>query len=252
MVLSGICSILLINYLVSIVMKECGDCANKEGCQSCGDKLTWRQFLMCFVGAIVAVILLMILTTKSEVSATSGIPNCLSREQVATADKDRKLCLTIFGGGVYDFTVAKRWDLSGHVGKHLCGKEYSKETIEEGPHKLAVIDKFFYTKVCGATSETIPVGKPILPTTILGMSWFRFSAYVSLIFFVLNFATCFAMPWAKLPEPWKGNRPGRDKNDALGRFPLSHMHKIWAWLAIFTLSAHGLLGFVGIFLGKWY
>lgn len=92
----------------------------------------------------------------------------------------------------------------------------------------------------------------ILPRMIFGMTWMRFSAYLSLIFFVLNFATCYAMPWAKIKEPWKGDLPGKDKKDALGSFPLTHWHKIWAWLAVAALSWHGLLGFSGVLFGKWF
>lgn len=215
-----------------------------SGCGVCTNKMSWKEFLMSFVGAIVSVVLIIILSTRVEVSAVGQVPKCLTVEQVKSATEAMNKCLTIFGGGVYDFTAAKKWDLTGHVGGHLCGKEYSKETIEEGPHKLVVIDKFYFTKVCGAAGNTIPVG--------IKINWFRLSAYLSLVFFVLNFATCFAMPWGKFPEPWKGSRPGKDKNDFLGAFPWTHWHKIWAWLAIFTLGVHGLLGFAGVLFGKWY
>lgn len=223
-----------------------------NGCNACANKLTWKQFLMCFVGAIVSVILISILSTRSDVGAAGKAIGCMTKEQVARAGSETRKCLTIVGGGVYDFTAAKKWDLTGHVGKHLCGKEYGVETVEEGPHKLSVIDKFYLTNVCGVAVSIVPSEKPVLPKTILGMSWFRLSAYLSLIFFVLNFATCFAMPWGKWPEPWRGNRPGKDKNDSLGTFPWTHWHKVWAWFAIFTLGVHGLLGFVGLLLGKWF
>src|SRR3989344_514126 len=215
-----------------------------SGCGACSNKMSWKEFLMSFVGAVVSVILIIILSTRGEVSAAGKTPKCLTVEQVKNAATVMNKCLTIFGGGVYDFTVAKKWDLTGHVGGHLCGKEYSKATIEEGPHKLVVIDKFYFTKVCGAAGDTIPAG--------IKINWFRLSAYLSLVFFVLNFATCFAMPWGKFPEPWKGSLPGKDKSDFLGAFPWTHWHKVWAWLAIFTLGIHGLLGFAGVLFGKWY
>lgn len=215
-----------------------------SGCGACGSKLTWRQFFLCFLGSVVSVALIVIFSIKMEATAATSVKGCLTKDQVVAATTTMNKCLTIFGGGVYDFTAAKKWDLTGHVGGHLCGKEYSKETIEEGPHKLVVIDKFFFTKVCGAAGNTIPLG--------IKVNWFRLSAYLSLVFFVLNFATCFAMPWGKFPEPWKGSRPGKDKSDFLGAFPWTHWHKVWAWLAIFTLGIHGLLGFMGVLFGKWY
>lgn len=223
-----------------------------SGCGACESKLTWRQFFLCFLGSVVSVVLIVIFSTKMEAAAATSVRGCLTKDQVVAATTTMNKCLTIFGGGVYDFTAAKKWDLTGHVGGHLCGKEYSKAIIEAGPHKLAVIDRFYYTKVCGAASDTIRSGKPTLPAMILGMSWFRISAYLSLVFFVLNFATCFAMPWGKFPQPWKGNKPGRDRGDLLGAFPWTHWHKVWAWLAIFTLGVHGLLGFMGVLFGKWY
>ena len=101
------------------------------------------------------------------------------------------------------------------------------------------------------TLAEVEVSPGLLPRTIFGMTWFRLSAYSSLIFFVLNFATCYAMPWAKIKEPWKGDRPGKDNKDLIGAFPLTHWHKIWAWFAVMTLSWHAFLGFSGVLFGKW-
>ncbi len=72
---------------------------------------------------------------------------CFSREQVNKA-LDEKKCLVIFNNKVYDLTSARKWDLTGHVGKHLCGKEFDKETIEKGPHKVAVMEPFVIGKLC--------------------------------------------------------------------------------------------------------
>ncbi len=173
---------------------------------------------------------------------------CLSARLCRRPHRDNSV---IFDNRVYDLTVAKRWDLTGHIGQHLCGKEYDREAIEEGSHNVGVMEKFFLTNICGSGAAQTVQPQTGWPKMILGMTWFRFSAYLSLLFFVFNFATCYAMPWASVKEPWKGSRPGKDKNDILGNFPLTHMHKIWAWLAIFALSFHGILGFVGVFFGKW-
>lgn len=238
-------------------------------CAKLCQRMTWRQLGVAFGAALVTVILLVVLTgyqpavaapTASPLGGQAKQTGCYTREGVASAVTTQKKCLTIYNGGVYDFTVAKKWDLTGHVGKHLCGKEYDKESIEQGPHPLAVIEPFKVGVLCGVASlQPSPLhggqaskGGGVLPKKILGMSWLVFSAYLSLVFFVLNFLTCYAMPWATVKEPWKGDRPGKDKDDLLGAFPLTHMHKIWAWLAIFTLTLHGLIGFSGVLLGKWY
>jgi DMSO/TMAO reductase YedYZ heme-binding membrane subunit/predicted heme/steroid binding protein len=69
---------------------------------------------------------------------------CIARGDVL----ETNLCLVIFDNKVYDLTTAKKWDLTGHVGKHLCGKEYDKETIEKGPHGIEVMEIFVVGKLC--------------------------------------------------------------------------------------------------------
>lgn len=221
--------------------EKCSGCEDLKDHKKDCDKLSWRQLLVAFGAAIVAVVLLIELSGYRPVRAEQA---CYTKEQVTSATVSLKKCLTIYNGGVYDFTLAKKWDISGHVGKHLCGKEYDKETIEQGPHSVAVMAPFKVGTLCGVFNTS--------PKTISGMSWLQFTSYLSLLFFVLNFSTCYAMPWAKVKEPWKGSRPGKDKNDLLGSFPLTHMHKIWAWLAVFALTLHGLIGFSRVLLGKWF
>ncbi len=224
---------------------QCDGCGNKQ------NKLSWRSLFVAVVSGWIVVMGLLLISGKKVVAK----PACMSREQVAEANKELGKCLTIFGGGVYDFTTAKKWDLTGHVGKHLCGKEYNQATIEAGPHPIAVIDGFYLTNVCGekairAKKEGLVETIRNWPLEVMGMSWFRLSAYVSLVFFVLNFLSCYAMPWARVRQPWEGEIPGHDKNDSLGRFPLTHWHKYFAWLAVFGLSLHGALGFACVWFGQ--
>lgn len=75
---------------------------------------------------------------------------CLTRIQVEEAVSKENKCLVIYESKIYDLTLARKWNLTGHVGKHLCGKEYSREIIEKGPHSVAVMDKFLLTKLCEA------------------------------------------------------------------------------------------------------
>lgn len=237
-------------------MEKCQGCG-KGGCGVNKDckEMTWGQLLVAIFLPIVLFSFSLFLSRSIETFAQSKtIPSCIPRDEVAQATTTEKKCLTIVGDKVYDFTLAKKWDLTGHVGGHLCGKEYDKATIEKGPHSVSVVDKFYLTRLCGVNeTPVLKVTTPpssLWPKTILGMSWFRFSAYLALFFFVMNFMTCFAMPWSKIKEPWKGTRPGKDKMDAAGRFPLTFTHKWWAWLAIFSLSWHGVLGFACIWFGK--
>lgn len=219
-----------------------------SGCLSCKSKLTWREFGFSFFAAIVVVGLIFVGSGFQGATAAYQPDDCLTEEQTATAIKDLKKCYAIYDNGVYDLTTAKKWDITGHVGKHLCGKKYDKETIEAGPHKVEVMKPFYLTKLCNTDGPSYL--KTVTATTKI--NWMRTSSYMALIFFVLNFATCYAMPWASVKEPWKGSRPGRDAKDVFGAFPVTHWHKIWAWLAIFSLSFHGILGFSGVLFGRWY
>lgn len=76
--------------------------------------------------------------------------DCINRGEVDAA-LAAKRCLVIFDNKVYDLTAANKWDLTGHFGKHLCGKEYDKETIEKGPHPAAVMDRFEIGSLCLVT-----------------------------------------------------------------------------------------------------
>ncbi len=72
---------------------------------------------------------------------------CFTRERIGRAPEEKR-CLVIFDNKIYDLTSAAKWDLTGHVGGHLCGKEYDQETIEKGPHKIAVMEPFLIGKLC--------------------------------------------------------------------------------------------------------
>lgn len=69
----------------------------------------------------------------------------------------------------------------------------------------------------------------------------KLTGYLAFLSFILNFATCFAMPWSRDKCPWKGARPGCDPEDSQGRFTLSHYHHYFTWLTIFFVIIHFLL-----------
>lgn len=212
------------------------------GCSEAKQKMKWSSLILAIGGGWLLVAGLLLIPKKTVKAENS----CLTVKQVQNAETEMGKCLTIYNGGVYDFTTAKKWDLTGHVGQHLCGKIYDKATIEKGPHSVAVMDKFFMADICGAktTPQATQVGGQV--------NWFRISAYASLVFFILNFATCYAMPWSRVKQPWEGVVPGHDQKDTLGRFPLTYWHKQFAWIAIFFLSVHGAMGFVGVLTGYWF
>lgn len=70
------------------------------------------------------------------------------------------------------------------------------------------------------------------------------SGRLAVLFFILNFATCFAMPWSKDKCPWEGSRPGCDPQDKRGHFPLSHYHHYFTWATIILVAVHAVLAIV--------
>jgi len=221
-----------------------GCCGTGDVCQCKNDQHSWGWFLSAITLALIVGLLMVVFSVK----ANAQEPACTSREEVVTA-KDK--CLVIFEGNVYDVTVAKKWDLTGHVKKHACGKEYDAGTIARGPHGVSVMKPFLVGSVCteaSASAETaVATAEPIESGERISLR--RVSVYLALIFFVLNFATCYAMPWAKKQAPWAGEQPGVDAKDAIGHFPFVHWHAYFAWLAIFFLGLHGVLGFACAWFG---
>jgi len=64
-------------------------------------------------------------------------------------------------------------------------------------------------------------------------------AGISLAF---NFLTCCALPFSKEHCPWRGDRPGPDKDDYKGFYRnLLSYHKIFVYSTIFFVGAHVLL-----------
>lgn len=64
------------------------------------------------------------------------------------------------------------------------------------------------------------------------------SGRVAALLFVLNFTTCFVMPWARNKLPWKGSKPGKDDKDKFGWFAFTASHKWFAWSTIISVGIH--------------
>lgn len=187
----------------------------------------------------------------------SPTPSCFFTHDIAEAVAEGR-CLVVFEGMVYDLTEAKKWSIEGHVDQHQCGGIYTKGVVEDGPHEIAVLEQYAVAPICGegfdeargkrqstAVSDTQVAGSALLNLKRpFGLSWRVLFAYVSGVFFILNFLTCYAMPWARRGAPWAGKRPGEDERDPGGHFPLTHWHPWFAWGAVFFLALHGALGFL--------
>jgi predicted heme/steroid binding protein len=165
-----------------------------------------------------------------------------------------------YEGKVYDVTGNKYWTEGDHygnlAGQDLTGKMGSAPHGEEVLKGLKVVGTYA-VKVATPVASNIPqatiqpaVGTPAQtkqwfesPIRIAGLSILGWSGILLGVFFVLNFATCFVMPWSKLPLPWKGSRPGPDPLDtAPTHMYWTQLHKYFAWLTVVMGIVHGVLG----------
>lgn len=176
---------------------------------------------------------------------------------------------TAYEGVVYDVTDSALWKMGEHFGLQ-AGIDLT-DKMKEAPHGAEVLKGF---TVVGSLSErTDIVSEPVTSDAvtakqitkvvsetkwyerrieILGFSVLGLTGIVLGIFFVLTFATCFALPWAKLPLPWKGKKIGPDPLDAAGtHMTWSSVHKYFVWVTVIFGIIHGIIGFLqmlGIYL----
>src|SRR4030043_567789 len=127
-------------------------------CQECGRSkiscLSLRRFFSAVTIAVVFVIMLSFFSnTQQSPIAIEGSQADLSTEGCITMDLVQKAttngnCWVVFEGVVYDVSEGEKWGLEGHLGQHFCGGVYTKETIEEGPHKADVMERFELAPLC--------------------------------------------------------------------------------------------------------
>lgn len=179
-----------------------------------------------------------------------------------------------YKGLVYDVSSSTLWKLGEHFGLHagvdLTGK------MGDAPHGDEVLKGFPVVARYG-TSEGVAVeatvsavtakpdattsaGIAVTPTSpwyagrirILGFSILGWTGILLGVFFVLNFATCFALPWSKISLPWRGSRPGPDPLDTVPTHQKwAAIHKYFAWIVVIFGIVHGLLGFLQMFFGQY-
>ncbi len=82
----------------------------------------------------------------------------------------------------------------------------------------------------------------------VGLSLLDWTGILLAIAFVLNFATCFALPWSQLSLPWKGSRPGPDPLDSAStHMRWATVHKYFAWATVIIGIIHGVIAFMQMF-----
>ncbi|MEP7166492.1 MAG: cytochrome b5 domain-containing protein [Candidatus Woesebacteria bacterium] len=171
--------------------------------------------------------------------------------------KDGHAAFFAYKGKVYDVSTSSFWKLGEHFGLH-AGVDLT-DKMAGAPHGEEVLSKFPVVGTFGSVTsspapavDSIPEKAPAASSTkhwydapirIAGISIIGWTGILLGIVFVLNFATCFALPWGKLPLPWKGKRPGPDALDgAPVHLNFASIHKYFAWATVIVGIVHGVLG----------
>lgn len=215
--------------------------------------------------SLVALILVACLALPGRIMAQTANLPVISPAELSKFDgmAERKAYYA-YEGLVYDVTGSRLWKEGQHfglqAGQDLTGK------MGDAPHGTEVFKGFTvvgrYESAAStpaateaATSEMTTSEKPLAatkserklwyegPIRILNISILGWTGILLALTFTLNFATCFALPWSKLPLPWKGARPGPDAQDgAPTRQHWAALHKYFAWSTVVIGLIHGIIG----------
>ncbi len=216
---------------------------------------------------VLAVLLLLGMTS----SPTYAQGKSLTSEELSEYNgKDGAKSYTSYKGIVYDVSDSKLWKLGEHFGLE-AGKDLT-EDMAEAPHGDEVFQGFVVigtlsdftdeepVMVKEATAEDTTLVAEAQASSADTTPWYakriRFAGFSILgwtgivlgIFFILTFATCFALPWAKLPLPWTGTKIGPDPLDDSGtHMKWSSVHKYFVWVTVVFGIIHGIIGFLQMF-----
>lgn len=217
--------------------------------------------------------LIAIYAVNIRVSSISAQEKVFTLEELSQYDgQDGHRAYYAFEGVVYDVTDSPLWKLGKHF-EHNAGEDLTG-MLENAPHGDAIVKAFPVVGVMAegegktvdnsASEDTQIVEEPnteVEPDQnqwyqsrirILGFSILGWTGIILAVFFVLTFATCFAMPWAKLHLPWKGKRIGPDPLDkADTHLPWTAIHKYFVWVTVIFGVIHGVIGFMQMIWGMY-
>lgn len=219
-----------------------------------------HSLVLIIFTALVGVLGLMPSVAHAQSEATLPIMSATELSQFNGQNGNR--AYFAYEGVVYDVTDSNSWQNGDHFGV-FAGKDLTGQ-MGGAPHGTEVFEGFPKVATLASTSESSELTtspavtetqSPVAASTqkkwyegrirIFGLSVLGWSGILMGVFFVLNFATCFALPWTKLPLPWKGNRPGPDTLDAAeNSLRWGSFHKQFAWLTVIFGIIHGVLGFL--------
>lgn len=221
------------------------------------------------------IILSLVLTLFFTTAALLGTVSPVMAQKVFTAQelkqydgKNGQPAYYAYEGKVYDVTKSELWKQGEHyglqAGQDLTGK------MEGAPHGTDVFAGFpVMGTYASSDASAAPVQASVKPSEqpvqttqpatkkwyesrirLAGISILGWTGILLGVLFVLNFATCFALPWSQFPLPWKGNRPGADPLDATPtHMRWTMLHKYFAWGTVIVGLIHGVLGLLQILFG---
>lgn len=236
-----------------------------------------KKTLLLLLVPILLGLMVRFVPVLSNTDQVQAMDRVFTAEELSEYDgKDGREAYTSYEGVVYDVTDSKLWKLGEHFGLE-AGKDLT-EDMKEAPHGDEVFAGFTIVGTLEdfaieATPEDEVSGEneivgmdPVTDTQVssddspwyakrIRVAGFSLLAWTGIglgIFFVLTFGTCFALPWAKLPLPWKGKKIGPDPLDEAGKhMTWSSIHKHFVWFTVILGIIHGVLGFLqmmGIYL----
>lgn len=213
-----------------------------------------RQFRKSWLVTCVIVLSLGLVSFKPGFAYAASDQVFTAQELAAFNGKDGKKAYYAYEGKVYDVTGSKLWKDGEHyglqAGTDLTGK------LEGAPHQTEVFAGF---EIVGSYGEAVVSTPPVIKKAWyeqrirpLGISVLGWTGIFLAVFFVLNFLTCFALPWSSLSLPWKGKLPGPDALDsAPTHLKVTSIHKYFAWGTVVIGLVHGVIGLMqllGIYL----
>lgn len=214
-----------------------------------------------------AAILLTIGIFLSQTTAAFAQGKVFTLDELAKNDGlDGRPAYYAYQGVVYDVTDSPLWKLGKHF-SHFAGRDLSN-AMSGAPHgedivkSQKVVGTFSVASTAPAlVASSAPVAAELAaPATetkspwyagrikIAGLSLLAWTGILLAVTFVINFATCFALPWSHYPLPWAGSRPGADALDAVSvHKPWATIHKPFAWATVILGVIHGILGLLQLF-----
>jgi predicted heme/steroid binding protein len=163
------------------------------------------------------------------------------KELAAFDGKDGRPAYAAYEGLIYDFSSSPLFKEGEHY-QHLAGQDLTG-ALAGAPHGTEVFAAF---PVVGKLIRGEEAAQPLPPPRprsllFLGKNLTAWSGYLLGLFFVLNFTTCYVMPWCTRSLPWHGTLPGPDRWDRVV-LKLSYYHRYFAWLTVIFGILHGVLG----------